>query len=408
MLYWASQHSICCFLDNNNYSFSPHTHECIVAVGSIQTFCPQSPVDYFTELDRFVEHQNDWIFGHFNYDLKNEIESIKSSHTDHIDFPVSFLFVPQVILQLGEAAISIGIISGNADDIFKQITQQIQGKGLNHAATFTPRISKADYLSTIENLRGHIKQGDCYEINFCQEFFAENLSIDPLTIYQKLVEVSPNPFACFYKLDDKFLCCASPERFLKREGNHIISQPIKGTSLRNADTQLDAYQKHLLLQSEKDKSENIMVVDLVRNDLSRVCNEGSVVVDEMCEVYSFPGVHQMISTVSGVLKTGIHFADILKATFPMGSMTGAPKKRVMELIETYEETRRGIYSGTVGYITPTGDFDFNVVIRSLMYNSANKYLSYQVGGGITYNSIAHHEYEECLAKVSGISKVFST
>ena len=220
--------------------------------------------------------------------------------------------------------------------------------------------------------------------------------------------MSPTPFACFYKLEDQYLLCASPERYLQKKGNTLISQPIKGTIKRDllneeADKQLIAR----LQQSEKDRSENVMVVDLVRNDLSRVCKEGTVEVEELFGVYSFPQVHQMISTIKGELKEGINLADVLKASFPMGSMTGAPKRRVLELIEQFERTKRGLYSGAVGYIDPEGNYDFNVVIRSLFYNATTRYLNYQVGGGITFYSDAEKEYEECLLKASAIQQVLN-
>ena len=160
--------------------------------------------------------------------------------------------------------------------------------------------------------------------------------------------------------------------------------------------------KEELFHSDKDRSENVMVVDLVRNDLSKVCEEGTVKVDELYGIYSFPQVHQMISTVSGELKKNISFTEIIKATFPMGSMTGAPKKRVMELIEQYEKTKRGIFSGCLGYISPNGDFDFNVVIRSIMYNASSNYLSFQAGSAITFYSDPEKEWEECLLKAEAI------
>ena len=163
--------------------------------------------------------------------------------------------------------------------------------------------------------------------------------------------------------------------------------------------------KNYLLQSSKEKSENVMVVDLVRNDLSRICKAGSVKVDELFGLYSFPHVHQMISTISGDLADGLNWIDCIKASFPMGSMTGAPKKRVMELIEQYEQTKRGLFSGAIGYVKPGGDFDFNVVIRSILYNEADRYLSFQTGGGITYNSDAEKEYEESLLKAEAMMKV---
>jgi para-aminobenzoate synthetase component 1 len=268
-----------------------------------------------------------------------------------------------------------------------------------------PRISKKDYLYTINQLRQHILRGDCYEINFCQEFFATDAGIDPIAVYGKLSEISPNPFSCYYKLNDKYLLCASPERYIKKTGSKILSQPIKGTNKRSSTLFEDEQLKQDLISSEKDKSENVMIVDLVRNDLSKICQEGSVQVEELFGIYPFPQVYQMVSTISGQLQDGIDFTDVLTATFPMGSMTGAPKKRVMELIEQYEQTKRGIYSGCVGYISPEKDYDFNVVIRSIMYNYSNKYLSYQVGGGITFYSDAEKEYEECLLKAEAMKKV---
>jgi len=269
------------------------------------------------------------------------------------------------------------------------------------------RIQKETYIGIIEKLRQHILRGDCYEINFCQEFYATAVKVDPLLAYHRLTELSPNPFSAFYKLHDKYCCCASPERYLKRTGNKIISQPIKGTSKRNLnDKQLDEDNKQYLLQSSKEKAENVMVVDLVRNDLSRICVPGSVKVEELFGIYSFPQVHQMISTVCGELKEGVSIADIFRETFPMGSMTGAPKIRVMQLVEQYERTKRGLFSGAIGYIRPGGDLDFNVVIRSLFYNASTQYLSFQTGSGITFYSEPEKEYEECMMKAEAMLRIF--
>ncbi|MGE5108495.1 MAG: chorismate-binding protein, partial [Sphingobacteriales bacterium] len=249
-------------------------------------------------------------------------------------------------------------------------------------------------------------RGDCYEINYCQEFFAKNCIINPVEVYNSLNKISPNPFSCFYKVENNYLLCASPERYLKKTGNKIITQPIKGTSARNiADNALDVSNRDLLYKSEKDKSENVMVVDLVRNDLSKVCKEGTVNVEELFGIYTYPQVYQMISTVSGELEENITIEEIIRSTFPMGSMTGAPKLRVLQLIEKYEKTKRGLFSGAVGYINPVKDFDFNVVIRSILYNAANRYLSYQTGSGITFYSDAEKEYEECLLKAKAIKQV---
>lgn len=243
---------------------------------------------------------------------------------------------------------------------------------------------------------------------FARNFFASSAEIDPLFIYNRLTELSPNPFAAFYKMNACYCLCASPERYMKREGNKIFSQPIKGTAKRNvADKAADESAKNYLLQSAKEKSENVMVVDLVRNDLSRICKAGTVTVDELFGLYSFPQVHQMISTISGEVEDGLNWIDCIKATFPMGSMTGAPKKRVMELIEEFEQTKRGLFSGAIGYVRPGGDFDFNVVIRSMLYNADEKYISFQTGSGITYSSNAEKEYEECLVKAEAMMQVLN-
>ena len=290
-----------------------------------------------------------------------------------------------------------------AEKIFSEIMDAEVENAQNRLGTIQQRVSKKEYVETIGKLKKHILRGDCYEINYCMEFFATDTIVDPLVVYQKLSKHSPNPFSALYKLEDKWLICASPERFLKREGNKILSQPIKGTSSRYLkDDKKDKESKEDLFASEKDRSENVMVVDLVRNDLARVCKEGTVHVDELFGIYSFPQVHQMISTVSGELNDQISFTEIIKATFPMGSMTGAPKRKVMELIEKYEKSKRGIFSGAVGYIKAGGDFDFNVVIRSIMYNASKEYLSYMAGSGITFYSDAEKEYEECLLKAEAM------
>jgi para-aminobenzoate synthetase component 1 len=269
-----------------------------------------------------------------------------------------------------------------------------------------PAISKQDYVGIIGELKNHIHRGDCYEINFCQEFFSTNSPIEPARVYNALTAISPNPFSCFYKINQSYLVCASPERFMGKRGNTIFSQPIKGTVSRSTRDQKEDLEKmKALRENPKERSENVMVVDLVRTDLSQVCMEGTVKVDELFGVYSYPQVHHLVSTISGQLKDNISFLEILEACFPMGSMTGAPKKKVMELIDHYEKESRGLFSGSVGYITPSGDFDFNVVIRSLLYNGATHYLSYWVGSGITWYSNPEEEYEECLLKAAAIKKV---
>ncbi|MGF2412300.1 MAG: chorismate-binding protein, partial [Ferruginibacter sp.] len=253
----------------------------------------------------------------------------------------------------------------------------------------------------------HILKGDCYELNFCQSFFVDNVQINPVEKYIQLSKVSPAPFGAFYKLNGHYCLCASPERFLQKKGTRLISQPIKGTTRRDIDPTIDESNKQYLLQSEKEKSENVMVVDLVRNDMSMVCEKGTVFVNELFGIYSFPQVHQMISTIEGTVSNNFPFTKIIEACFPMGSMTGAPKKKVMELIEQYEETARGLFSGSIGYITPDADFDFNVVIRSLFYNEIKNSISLFAGSGITFYSKAEEEYDECMAKAESLINILT-
>ena len=402
MLSWANQFGIFCFLDNHRYQTNYHSIECLLAAGSKNSFTANAG-NALNDLQKFVNENPRWLFGHLGYDVKNEIESVTTSHKNRVGFPDVFFFEPKIMIRLSEKEIEIEC-EEDAGKIFEEVMESDETNALQSApVNIQQRVSKKEYIETIGQLRKHILRGDCYEINYCMEFFAEDAIVDPLSVYQKLSKTSPNPFSALYKLDDKWLICASPERFLKKEGSKILSQPIKGTSSRFLkDEREDKKSKEELHKSEKDRSENVMVVDLVRNDLARVCKEGTVKVDELFGIYSFPQVHQMISTVSGELKDEISFSEIIRSTFPMGSMTGAPKRRVVQLIEKYERSGRGIFSGAVGYITPENDFDFNVVIRSIMYNASEKYLSFMAGSGITFYSDAEKEYRECLLKAEAM------
>jgi para-aminobenzoate synthetase component 1 len=407
MLNWANRFNIFCLLDNQQYNFTAAAFECLLAAGSKKNITAQSG-NAFEQLKNFYAQNNGWLFGHLGYDLKNETEKLQSNNPDSVGFDDMHFFVPEIVVKLTQKQVTFFCDGDDAKKIFTQIQQQPLSIPVNQqqGLEIKNRIAKSDYISTIQKLQQHILRGDCYEINFCQEFFAEAAVIDPLQVYHTLIQLSPNPFAALYKVNSRFCICASPERYLKKTGDKIFSQPIKGTSKRDwTNAAIDLQNKNYLSQNEKEKSENVMVVDLVRNDLSRVCKQGSVKVEELFGVYSFPQVHQMISTVSGRLKEDSNWVDIIKATFPMGSMTGAPKKRVMELIEQYEQSKRGLFSGAIGYINPEGDFDFNVVIRSIFYNAQSHYLSFQAGGGITFYSDAEKEYEECLLKAAAMRQV---
>lgn len=404
MLNRANQFNICCLLDNQTYSSTYHSVDCLLATGAVHSFSSNDE-QVLDGLSAFCSNHQDWIFGHLNYELYNPtLIKTNPNKFDGIGFDAVFFFVPDEVIEIEGHNITISSITIEPQAVYEAITAtSVDMPSHTSNVNIQPRLSKAAYITIIEQLRQHIQRGDCYEINFCQEFFDEHAILTPIATYHQLMAVSPNPFAAFYKVDDRYLLCASPERYLKKIGNRLISQPIKGTQKRAIDNALaDEALRQQLFESEKNRSENVMVVDLVRNDLSRICTNGSVKVEELYGIYTFPQVHQMISTVSGELLANTAFGDILKATFPMGSMTGAPKKKVMELIDKYEPVKRGIFSGALGYIKPNGDFDFNVVIRSIMYNAATQYLSYQAGGGITFYSNPEEEYEESLLKAAAM------
>ncbi|MEO7769309.1 MAG: anthranilate synthase component I family protein [Ferruginibacter sp.] len=407
MLNWAQPFNIFCLLDNRQYEFQVPAFECMLAVGCKRNIEIDAG-DAFESLKQFTSRrQGEWLFGHLGYDLKNETEQLTSMNADGIGFADCHFFVPEIVLQLNETNLIIHC-EENGEAILKDIESQSTKieEGLSSPLKIKDSISKEDYLSIVKKLQQHILRGDCYEVNFCQEFYAGNAVINPLAVYCSLLNLSPNPFAALYKLNGRYCICASPERYFKKEGNKIYSQPIKGTAKRNlADREADELSRQYLGNSEKEKSENVMIVDLVRNDLSRICKQGTVRVDELFGIYTFPQVHQMISTISGDLEENTDWIDVVKATFPMGSMTGAPKKRVMEIIERYEHTRRGLFSGSIGYVTPGGDAYFNVVIRSILYNAKTKFISFQAGSAITFYSNPIEEYEECLLKAAMIKQV---
>ena len=401
-LQWANTFSVCCCLDSNQY-LDPYTqYDYLIAVGArdeIQTKESGS----FSALRDFYEKHATWIFGLFSYELKNEIEQLSSRHSDKLDFPDLFFFVPNYLIAVkGE---KIDVLIGNPSIIGTISNLELDIYPVKTDLNIEKRFNRETYISTVKKLQDHIKRGDIYEINFCQEFFAKNAIIDPLSVYEALNNLSPTPFAGFFKINQQFILSASPERFLCKRGNRLISQPIKGTAKRSDNPSKDEKIKIDLQSSLKEQAENVMIVDLVRNDLTKSAIKGTVAVDELFGIYSFPQVHQMISTVSCELNPAIHFIDAIKNAFPMGSMTGAPKIKAMQLIDHYEQSKRGAFSGSFGCISPTGDFDFNVIIRSILYSKERNYLSFQVGGAITYAAKAEDEYEECLLKASAILQV---
>lgn len=408
MLNWSRPFSILLFLDSNGYKDKYSRYECLLAVDNTQNI----PVcQSLGSLRDFHKEHNDWLFGHINYDYKNVLEPrLSSKHKDSVAFPDFYFFCPQTVCYINteKTELVIETLSPSPDEIYHAIlAASPDGTGAIPKVVFEKRTTKETYLERVNKLRQHIKEGDCYEINYCNESYAENISINPADVYLALNALSRAPFAAYYRNSNRYLVCASPERYIQKQGSKIISQPIKGTARRDKDETQDILIKEQLYNSIKDRAENVMITDLVRNDLARSCNTGSIQVDELFGIYTFPQVHQMISTISGELNNERTFTDAIKYSFPMGSMTGAPKIKVMELIEQYEDTCRGLFSGTVGYITPDGDFDFNVVIRSLFYNADTQYLGYKAGGAITYDSDAEAEWEEMRLKAWALERIFA-
>ncbi|KAF2082019.1 anthranilate synthase component I family protein [Flavobacterium sharifuzzamanii] len=408
LLSWAQQFREVVFLDSNSYPQQYSSFDCILAVDAFTSL----KTDYynaFEDLKQYQQNTKDWLFGYLSYDLKNDIENLQSNNFDGLNFPDLFFFQPKKVFILKGNELEIQYLMLCDDELeedFNEIVESQKSKvESQETIIIQQRISKELYVEKVNQMLHHIHIGDMYEANFCMEFYAKNAIINPLEKFQKLNEISQAPFSVFFKNYKQYLLSASPERYLKKVGDKIISQPIKGTSKRFTDLIQDEESKNILVSDAKERAENIMITDLVRNDLSHTAQKGSVEVAELCGIYSFLQVHQMISTITSKLDSKFSAIDVLKTTFPMGSMTGAPKISVMEIVEKIEETKRGLYSGAVGYFTPEGDFDFNVVIRSILYNEENKYVSFSVGSAITSLSIPEKEYEECLLKAKAMHEV---
>lgn len=410
MLNWVARFNIFVFMDNPPSPTEQSSFRVRAAVGAVHQMQANAG-DAFPTLRRFRQEHPGWCFGHIGFDIKNELYlGLVSEHPSSMAFPDMVFFQPEWILELYTDKL---IIQGTGDA--ELVWQEIQSCDTvvnpgypsgHYRDAIQASLSRDAYIQRLEQLHQHIQRGDCYEINFCQEFGADDVALNPVGLYDALVQYSPNPFSVCYRWNDQYCIGASPERFLRKEGRTVWSQPIKGTSRRNlSEPSTDEANKQLLLQSEKERAENVMVVDLVRNDLSRTCVPGSVQVEELFGVYSFPQVHQMISTVRGELMPNQSILDVLETCFPMGSMTGAPKKRVLELIEQYETFKRGLFSGAIGYFTPEDDADFNVVIRSIFYREDTHQLRFATGSGITRYAEPVAEYEECLLKAEAIKAV---
>ena len=407
LLSWAQQFKQVVWLDSNAYPREYSNFDTVLAVDAY-SFLKCDNKNAFSELKQYKNTTQDYILGYLSYDLKNDTEDLESNNKDGLQFPELYFFQPKKLFFIKDSMLEICYLDTYENEIKNDLAE------INEIATppladrkdvkIHKRITKKQYLKKLDIILEHIHRGDIYEVNFCQEFYAEQAEINPLEVYNHLNEISRPPLAGYLKIDDKYILSASPERFVKKEKNKIISQPIKGTAKRLANKKADQQLAFALSLDEKERSENIMIVDLVRNDLSKTAIKGSVKVEELCKVYSFEQVHQLISTVTSLIDEETDSIDVIKSLFPMGSMTGAPKLSAMKIIEKLETTKRGIYSGAIGYFTPTDDFDFNVVIRSILYNQTKQYLSYSVGGAITAKSDPEKEYQECLLKAIAMKR----
>ncbi len=383
----------------------------LIGFGSGERFVMLEGAD-FSQFQAFLDERiGKYIFTCLSYDLKNEMEDLKSNNPDHIEFPIVVLWSPDYVVDFTNGNFVQGQETIELRNYVSQLYAKITDKGsfsLPQSIEFQNRITRDEYITSVNKVKAEIQYGNCYELNFCQEFYAENVSkLDTISLFRSIHEQTKAPFSVLMHFEDWSVLCFSPERYIEKVGSRLLSQPIKGTIRRGKDEIEDDQLKKSLQGDRKEVSENVMITDLVRNDFSRIAKKGSVQVAHLCELQTFETLHHLVSTIVCEVEENLSLEAILRASFPMGSMTGAPKVSVMQIIEKLEFFRRGLYSGSIGIIFPDGDFDLNVVIRSLLYNNKKNVLSCSVGSAITMKSDPEKEYEECLVKVNKILKFFS-
>ncbi len=399
LLLWASEFPYAISLNNCESTIDRY--------GRIEWMLGVGRIGLSTWAD-WQQSKGQWILGALPYEWKSRAdERLRSAIPPEIAWPELPGFVPELLLVQLRGSTRVWVLKDALEGWEAALSSPLPlPTRVTSPPVFVPNFSRQDYLERVERLRQHIKDGDCYEINLAQTFSVGYHCEFPTELYHRLTAISPVPFASWFKWEDLHLLCASPERFLQHRKGQLLTQPIKGTARRGEDPRSDQAQIQHLQSSPKEQAENVMIVDLSRHDLNRLCKPHSVQVPHLFEVQTFPQVHQLVSTVVGGLTPGRDPIGALAEIFPPGSMTGAPKHRVMQLIDEVESQGRGLYAGSVGYLSPGGDFDFNVVIRSLVYDHRRQRLNYHVGGAITYDSDPAQEYEETLLKAAAIRGVF--
>ncbi len=355
------------------------------------------------QVQNFIDkHPQEYVMGYLAYDIKNDETRPTPNKSNNRNCTDLFLIAPtHVLVRNGNSNLYYG--NATTQEINQILTKRHhESTSKTESIKLKEQTNKETYLKDIIDIKNQIQKGIIYEMNYCVNFKNEFTHFNPVDTYSKLVQNAQAPFSAFLFDGQNYILSASPERFLNKSAKQLKSQPIKGTAKRGKTIKSDLEIKKKLVANPKEISENVMIVDLVRNDLAKVAEKKSVKVDELCEPYTFKTVHQLISTISCQTQPNINFTEILQALFPMGSMTGAPKISAISNINQFESFRRGIYSGAIGYISPNGNFDFNVVIRSILADMVNKQISCSVGGAITINSDPLKEYEECLLKLKAI------
>ncbi|CAH0533803.1 Aminodeoxychorismate synthase component 1 [Vibrio stylophorae] len=344
--------------------------------------------------------------GFWSYDLGRAVETLPSLATNDSQLPQMVVGLYDWALLVDHQQQQVFLISPEPNARLTWLNTQQASKSANFALTsdWQAAITKTQYQQAFAKIQDWIQAGDCYEINFAQRFQATYQG-DEWQAYQALVRENGAPFSAFLRFDDYAFLSVSPERFLWLDGDFIETKPIKGTRPRHADPTQDAAIAKALQQAPKDRAENVMIVDLLRNDMGRVATPGSVQVPSLFAIESFPAVHHLVSTVTATLAPQYSACDLLKACFPGGSITGAPKVRAMEIIETLESHRRQIYCGSIGYISRHGKMDTNIAIRTL--SASHGQLHAWAGGAIVADSDVNEEYQETLDKLSRILPTLS-